>query len=77
MKNVREFIWPVIGLLAGSPAERLLRFVHARLALPGRGGEESDDEDRRETERDSHATGRQAEAARRFLSAGMISRAAL
>ena len=29
----REF--PVIGLLAGSPGERLLRFVHARLALPG------------------------------------------
>jgi nitrous oxidase accessory protein len=26
---------PVIGLLGGSPAERLLRFVHARLALPG------------------------------------------
>ena len=29
----REF--PVIGLLAGSPGERLLRFVHARIALPG------------------------------------------
>jgi nitrous oxidase accessory protein len=29
---------PVIGLLAGSPAERLLRFVHARLALPGLAG---------------------------------------
>ena len=29
----RDF--PVIGLLAGSPGERLLRFVHARLALPG------------------------------------------
>ena len=26
---------PAVGLLAGSPAERLLRFVHARLALPG------------------------------------------
>ncbi len=26
---------PVIGLLAGSPGERLLRFVHARIALPG------------------------------------------
>ena len=26
---------PAIGLLAGSPAERLLRFVHARLAMPG------------------------------------------
>lgn len=26
---------PVIGLLGGSPAERLLRFVHARVALPG------------------------------------------
>ena len=26
---------PAIGLLSGSPAERLLRFVHARLALPG------------------------------------------
>jgi nitrous oxidase accessory protein len=26
---------PAIGLLAGSPGERLLRFVHARLALPG------------------------------------------
>jgi nitrous oxidase accessory protein len=29
---------PVIGLLGGSPAERLLRFVHARLALPGLAG---------------------------------------
>ena len=29
---------PAIGLLAGSPAERLLRFVHARLALPGLAG---------------------------------------
>ena len=29
---------PVIGLLSGSPAERLLRFVHARLALPGLAG---------------------------------------
>lgn len=29
----REF--PEIGLLAGSPGERLLRFVHARLAIPG------------------------------------------
>lgn len=27
--------FPSIGLLAGSPGERLLRFVHARLALPG------------------------------------------
>ena len=27
--------FPVIGLLAGSPGERLLRFVHGRLALPG------------------------------------------
>ena len=27
--------FPVIGLLAGSPGERLLRFVHARIALPG------------------------------------------
>ena len=26
---------PVIGLLVGSPGERLLRFVHARIALPG------------------------------------------
>ena len=26
---------PVVGLLAGSPGERLLRFVHARIALPG------------------------------------------
>ncbi len=26
---------PAIGLLAGSPGERLLRLVHARLALPG------------------------------------------
>ena len=30
--------FPVIGLLSGSPAERLLRFVHARLALPGLSG---------------------------------------
>jgi len=29
---------PAIGLLAGSPAERLLRFVHARLAVPGLSG---------------------------------------
>lgn len=29
---------PVIGLLSGSPAERLLRFVHARIALPGLSG---------------------------------------
>jgi len=29
---------PVIGLLGGSPAERLLRFVHARLAIPGLAG---------------------------------------
>ena len=29
----RDF--PAIGLLAGSPGERLLRFVHARIALPG------------------------------------------
>ena len=29
---------PAIGLLAGSPAERLLRFVHARLAIPGAAG---------------------------------------
>jgi nitrous oxidase accessory protein len=29
---------PAIGLLGGSPAERLLRFVHARLALPGLSG---------------------------------------
>ena len=29
----RDF--PAIGVLAGSPGERLLRFVHARLALPG------------------------------------------
>lgn len=27
--------FPAIGLLSGSPAERLLRFVHARLRLPG------------------------------------------
>ena len=26
---------PAIGLLGGSPAERLLRFVHTRVALPG------------------------------------------
>lgn len=30
--------FPVIGLLAGSPGERLLRFVYARLALPGLAG---------------------------------------
>ncbi len=30
--------FPAIGLLAGSPAERLLRFVHARLKLPGLSG---------------------------------------
>jgi nitrous oxidase accessory protein len=29
---------PAIGLLAGSPAERLLRFVHARVAVPGAHG---------------------------------------
>ncbi len=29
---------PAIGLLAGSPAERLLRFVHARLPIPGASG---------------------------------------
>jgi nitrous oxidase accessory protein len=29
---------PAIGLLGGSPAERLLRFVHARIALPGLAG---------------------------------------
>jgi nitrous oxidase accessory protein len=29
---------PAIGLLAGSPAERLLRFVHARVELPGLAG---------------------------------------
>ena len=29
---------PAIGLLGGSPAERLLRFVHARVALPGLAG---------------------------------------
>jgi nitrous oxidase accessory protein len=29
---------PAVGLLGGSPAERLLRFVHARLALPGLAG---------------------------------------
>lgn len=27
--------FPAIGLLSGSPGERLLRFVHTRLALPG------------------------------------------
>jgi len=27
--------FPAVGLLAGSPGERLLRFVHSRLALPG------------------------------------------
>jgi nitrous oxidase accessory protein len=26
---------PAVGLLAGSPGERLLRFVHARIAVPG------------------------------------------
>jgi nitrous oxidase accessory protein len=30
--------FPAIGLLAGSPGERLLRFVHARIALPGASG---------------------------------------
>lgn len=30
--------FPAIGLLAGSPGERLLRFVHARIALPGAAG---------------------------------------
>jgi nitrous oxidase accessory protein len=30
--------FPAIGLLAGSPGERLLRFVHARLGLPGVAG---------------------------------------
>lgn len=30
--------FPSVGLLAGSPAERLLRFVHARLRLPGLAG---------------------------------------
>jgi nitrous oxidase accessory protein len=30
--------FPVIGLLAGSPGERLLHFVHSRLALPGVSG---------------------------------------
>jgi nitrous oxidase accessory protein len=30
--------FPVIGLLAGSPGERLLRFVYSRLALPGLAG---------------------------------------
>ena len=29
---------PAIGLLSGSPAERFLRFVHSRLALPGLSG---------------------------------------
>ena len=29
---------PAIGLLAGSPAERVLRFVHARVAVPGAHG---------------------------------------
>jgi nitrous oxidase accessory protein len=29
---------PVVGVLGGSPAERLLRFVHARLGLPGLAG---------------------------------------
>ena len=27
--------FPAIGLIAGSPGERLLRFVYARVALPG------------------------------------------
>jgi nitrous oxidase accessory protein len=30
--------FPAIGLLAGSPGERLLRIVHGRLALPGASG---------------------------------------
>jgi nitrous oxidase accessory protein len=30
--------FPAIGLLAGSPGERLLRFVHARVVLPGVSG---------------------------------------
>ncbi len=30
--------FPAIGLLSGSPGERLLRFVHSRLALPGIAG---------------------------------------
>ncbi len=30
--------FPALGLLSGSPAERLLRFVHARLRLPGLSG---------------------------------------
>jgi len=30
--------FPAIGLLAASPGERLLRFVHARMALPGLNG---------------------------------------
>jgi nitrous oxidase accessory protein len=30
--------FPAIGLLAGSPGERLLRFVYSRLALPGLAG---------------------------------------
>jgi nitrous oxidase accessory protein len=30
--------FPAVGLLAGSPGERLLRFVHQRLALPGLAG---------------------------------------
>ncbi len=30
--------FPAIGLLIGSPGERLLRFVHARIALPGMHG---------------------------------------
>lgn len=30
--------FPAIGLLSGSPGERLLRFVHARIALPGVNG---------------------------------------
>jgi nitrous oxidase accessory protein len=27
--------FPAIGLLAGSPGERLLRFIHARVVMPG------------------------------------------
>jgi nitrous oxidase accessory protein len=32
----REF--PAVGLIAGSPGERLLRFIYARVALPGLAG---------------------------------------
>ena len=32
----RDF--PSVGLLSGSPGEQLLRFIHARLALPGLSG---------------------------------------